>query len=117
MRKSELLLAVALSGSVAMSAWLWTELSAERARNVQLRAHADSLRTLDTAPQPVAHAPRLELPAAPTTADTSTHTPPPRVAKDTEQDQVAYQGRLLQQPKYREAWRAQQRLGYALRRE
>ena len=29
----------------------------------------------------------------------------------------AYQRRMLQQPKYREAWRAQQRLRYARRRE
>jgi hypothetical protein len=35
----------------------------------------------------------------------------------TQEDWEAYQRRMMQQPKYRDAWRAQQRLTYALRRE
>jgi len=43
MRKSEILLTVALFGSAATSLWLWSELRAERARHTELSADADSL--------------------------------------------------------------------------
>jgi hypothetical protein len=114
MRKSTVMLTVALIGSVAMSAWLWTELRAERARNAELSARENPPPTL--VPVPVSATtpkPTTSLPATPTASATAS----PRVVQATQEDEVAYQRRMLQQPKYREAWRQQQRLNYAPRRE
>jgi hypothetical protein len=119
MRKSEVLLAISLVGSIAVSMWLWGELRTERTRNAELSARLDSLPEGVPAPQAAA-APEpistVTSPAAPTPADPAT-APAADVAQRTDEDPGAYQRRMLKQPKYREAWRAQLRLNYALRRE
>jgi type II secretory pathway pseudopilin PulG len=123
MRKSEVVLCVALLASVAMSGWLWSELRAERSRNVALTKSA-------SAQQRVA-APRAEsIPVAPAVPATAVPAPSnpgsttvaaaaqaPTTVVGTEEDWQRVQRRLMSDPRYREAWREQRRLNFALRRD
>ncbi|HEU4781372.1 MAG TPA: hypothetical protein VFS58_15935 [Steroidobacteraceae bacterium] len=124
MRRSESILSLALLGTTAVSFWLWGEWRDERARNADLTARAASV------PSPVA---AREVPmsvpvpgagspvSASTTAEKrSTHlatSSSPSVEPDGREGAVASQRRMLQEPQYREAWRAQQRLLHVRRRE
>ncbi len=117
-RKVELLLSVALLGSAATAFLLWGELRDERTRNAELSARATSLPTPIAAPveaTPVP-APASASPAAATPDASFATAPSPRVEPSGQEDAEAHR-RRLQQPQYREAWRAQRRLNYALRRE
>jgi hypothetical protein len=117
MRKSELLLALALFGSVAVSTWLWNELRAERIRNAELSTRAPSLPMPVAATEPASPvpAPVAASPVAATPVNIAA--PSPRAESKGQEDAESSQRRMLQQTQYREAWRAQQRLNYALRRE
>jgi hypothetical protein len=119
MRKSEVLLTLVALVSTATAFWLWSELDAERSRNADLSARVNSPPTTIAAPEAVtpSPAPARALPtSAKSTAD-SAGAPTKSVAQGGQEGWEAYQRRMMQQPKYREAWRAQQRLAYALRRE
>ena len=120
MRKSEVVLTLALLGSAAMSMWLLSELRAERTRNDELTARLESVPPpLDAAPEP--HSTSVPAPVKPPpTSATSVETAAtasPHHVQGTQEDWEAYQRRMMQQPKYREAWRAQERLAFARRRE
>jgi hypothetical protein len=121
MRKSEVLLTLALLGAAAMATWLWGELHAERARNAELSADLNArpvvqiaglepqvLQTMQIAPPAVVPTPTSVNPVS---------TQSSRTVHGTQEEWDAYQRRRMQNPNYREAWRAQQRLAYALRRE
>jgi hypothetical protein len=120
MRKSEIVLTLALLGTAATAFWLWDELRAERERNAELSVRANVLPVPITAPVPATP------PAAQETKLTPVATKPeiaesaaqsPGVGPGANVDWYAYQRRLMQNPKYREAWRAQLRFNYSLRRE
>jgi len=120
MRKSEIILTLSLLGSVAVAGWLWVELRDERARNAELTARLSAPPVLVAVPEPATPPEPGSTPATPAAAPVaipSGATQPSRVAPGNAEDMVAYQRRMLQQPKYREAWRAQQRLNYGRRRE
>jgi hypothetical protein len=123
MRKSEVVLSVALLASVAISGWLWSELRAERSRNVALTNDARSpalvaaprAESIPVAPAaPADTAPAL-LNASSTTAAAPTQAPTTVVG--TKEDWQRSQHRLMSDPRYREAWREQRRLTFALRRD
>jgi hypothetical protein len=123
MRKSEVLLTLAFIGSASASFWLWNELKTERARNAELDAsiaahRADAVAVTEPA-APAQQATPLPLPVlAPVPVLTEAATArPSNVVQGTEQEWMAYQRRLMQDPKYREAWRQQERLKYSPRRE
>ena len=121
MRKSEMLLALALFGSVATSLWFWTELRAERALNAELGTRLDSLPAPTSptdSPAPAAATAPVEA-TEPRAANYSAATSTARDGREaSKQDDVeSYQRRMLKDPRYREAWRAQQRINYSLRRE
>jgi len=120
-RKVELLVSVALLGSAATAIWLWGQLHDERTRNAELSARLNAQsNTVVTVLEPSA-------PSTPrATAEPAASAPNPanpalveplRVVQGTPDDRMAHQRRMLQQPKYREAWRAQMRLNYTLRRD
>lgn len=120
MRTPVIVLSVAFVASSASALWLWRELRAERALNAELSA--------STRPQRSAHAvvaapPRVPAPTVPSPAPAVVSAvseqasgTTPRQVQGTEADWQAYQRRLMSDPKYREAWKAQQRLNYAPRR-
>ncbi len=119
MRKSEVLLALTALSSAMISMWLWNELQAERALNAELSARASSLPAPVAAPE-TATPPPVPASASPvvvTSAANFTATPSMHDESSAQADAEEAQRRMLQQPRYREAWRAQQRLNYALRRE
>jgi hypothetical protein len=123
MRKSEVVLCVALLASVAMSGWLWSELRAERSRNVALTNSA-SAPALVAAPRaepiPVAPAAPAATAPAPSNASSTTVAAPaqaPDTVVGTEEDWQRAQHRLMSDPRYREAWREQRRLTFSLRRD
>jgi hypothetical protein len=123
MRKSTVLLSVALVASVASAAWLWQSLSAERVRSAELETQlarqsielerhdegaANALKEAVTVP-----ASRSEPAAGQALAETS---PAKVAAGDEQEDWLAYQRQLMRDPKYREARREQERLKYMPRR-
>ena len=122
MRKSELALTAGLIASAAVSVWLWGELRDERARNAELEARATSLPAripapaVESTPQ-VAPALAATPTPGPSPAVDSTSTQVARAIQSTQEDPRAQLRRMLQDPKYRENWRAQQRLSHALRRD
>lgn len=121
MRKLDVALTLAFLGSAAMSAWLWSELRAERAHSAELSARIDT-----QASAPIAPVESIAAPPAPTPAPASVQTvmavesataQSSRIVQVTPNDWEAQQRRMMQDPRYREAWRAQQRLAYARRRD
>jgi hypothetical protein len=119
MRKSEVILTLSLLASTAFAGWLWIELRDERARNADLTARVNSPPVLIGTPEPAAPPEPVPNPASlrASVAVASNAAETSRVVQSTVEDWEAYQRRMLQQPKYREAWRMQQRLNYARRRE
>jgi len=121
MRASNILLTVAVATSSSIAAWQFCELRDARAMNERLAkqleqssipsrhssaASLDPGRTADAAFSGAATAS-----VAPAAAQVSTE------AQRTPGDWEADQARLMRDPKYREAFRARQRLAYAPRRE
>jgi len=117
MRKSTLLLSLALLCSVGWSGWLWRELRAERARHAELATRSNAQPSLATPSPPSTPPAAVTIPAALPAAAVQPASPPQRVAQQVEPDPQSHERQMLQQPKYREAWRAQQRLNYARRRD
>jgi hypothetical protein len=124
MRRTTAILGLVSFGLAVASTYLWRELDQERTRNAELRAHLDA-RPTRPAPVPPAQAVTAAPPAtlpAPSPAPEShaanfAATPAARVEPGAREEAEASQRRMLQQARYREAWRAQQRLNYARRRE
>jgi hypothetical protein len=124
MRKSTLLFSIALLASVASAAWFWQALRAERARSADLvaqleRQNVEVQRLTDVAASTVANpAPPTAPHAAAQVSTPSVEAPAAQstVAGGSRQDWDAYRQRLMSDPKYREARRAQERLKYAPRR-
>lgn len=120
MRKSETLLSVTLLSSVGMSTWLWVELRDERLRNIELSARirpatAASGDAGETAmSQTTSVATSSPTPTPPTEAAANRST---QVVESQREDSESHIRRMLHDPQYREAWRAQMRLSYSLRRE
>lgn len=116
MHKQSTILAVAFVASIATSFWLWRLLGAERERADDLQARVvrfESLRAASTPERPAGPAiSSTPLPAG--TGDTKVAAKPEhdeqRLMAD---DWTEYERRLLQNPKYREAWRAKRRLELA----
>lgn len=124
MRMSTILLIVLALASVGVSAGLWLELRAERALNAELSNRLDGA----TAARVVAPPPIAQLPAAPgksaapvgpirAPALEPPAAQPKRVTQGAPEDWQARQRKLMNDPRYREAFREQQRLRLATRRE
>lgn len=118
-RKSEGLLTLAVLVASGLSLWLWGELRAERALNAELRAsvHAPKLVNVPEPASLPAPPTATPLPAAAPAVVEPTPASSPRHVQGRAEDWQAYQRKMMQQPKYREAWRAQQRVNYQPRRE
>lgn len=124
MRKPVVVLSLALLASVAMSAWLWSELRAERALNAELTAQRDSPKVVaKSLPDISSHSltataqaapPAPVAPTAPMTTAPPATTPPDVTRRE---DFSARRRDMLQDPRYREIMREQRRLNYARRRD
>lgn len=124
MRKSEVVLSLALATSFGTSLWLWHELHLER----ELRAKAEiqaqvvaaapaGIRPADTqAVAPAANAEQVR-PSTPPAANTPANPPVVNAGPPPQVDEQAAQLRLLKDPRYRAAWREEYRLNLGLRRE
>ena len=122
MQKSTIILLVVALASAGVSAGLWMELRAERALNAGLSERLNATiaaRSVVPAPAPAPVVrPASIVPAAEASAPTRTEpAQQSEVAQKSMLDWQAYQKRLLKDPKYREAWRDEQRLQLAQRRE
>ena len=110
MRKSEILLTVALLGSVATSLWLWSELRAERGRPLESGARPASLPAVEP------------IPATPVAADPVTAKPqsasqtPPVTAFTNNQSRLEEERQRLADPAYRAAAQRLQRAEYGSRK-
>lgn len=119
MRKSSLVLSIALVASLASAAWCWKELQAERSRNAELVARLTSARTAEASvpgPPSMAAATPVAAPTATPAAMPAPAIEPSQVVQGTQSEWDAYQARLMRDPKYREARREQERLAFAPRR-
>ena len=125
MRRTTVVLGLLVCGLLAACVWLWRELDEERALTSTLRARLDTVQKLATARTAVETAPALAatLPAAaPATSPASPATgvtapvPSPQHVTGTQEEWNAYRRRMMNDPRYREAQREQNRLSLALRR-
>jgi hypothetical protein len=122
MRKSLAALSVAVLVSSVLAMWSWRELQAERARNAELVARIEARSAIagpssidNTAPAVVrAAASSPSLPAAAPAAPAETSS---RHVHGTKEEWEAYQRRLMQDPKYRDARRTERRLQLSARRD
>jgi hypothetical protein len=124
MRRALYLLAVLVCGLAGAAIYLWRELGQERALNAELRARLDAPAPSATtavdsgAPSLAAAATTMPPdPAAPSVAAGPSSPPPLSKRADRKDDWQQDQRRALQDPRYRQAWREQSRLTYALRRD
>jgi hypothetical protein len=122
MQKSTITLLILALSSAGVSAGLWMELRTERALNAELSARLDAaIAARRVAPAPAVARVAQALSTAPATwTPTPAPTAPaqqPEAARESMVDWPAYQRRLMKDPKYREAWREEQRLQLAQRRE
>ena len=126
MQKSTILLLIMALASAGVSAGLWMQLRAERAHNADLTERLKvAAATPVAAPQPItnlpAEPPAVIPPAVASAIPASTSAPAePAAAKferRAQEDWRARQRRLMDDPKYREAFREQERLRLATRRE
>jgi hypothetical protein len=114
-------LSIALIGSAATSWWLWQELRAEQARNADIKAMItrESMAISSPAMARVPSPRRVPATTPASSATPVTHAssvePPQRVSLDPE-DYRAKQQRLLGDPNYVAAFRAQSRLSLMPRR-
>ncbi len=120
MRKSVLALSIALLASSATAMWLWRELHAEQARNNELRTRiqvearrGEPLRNADVV-SPAQQQAQIAAPVS--TSPVRTESPTPHV-RGTQEEWDAYQRRLMKNPKYREARRAERRVQLSDRRD
>lgn len=122
MRKAVVVLGAALVASLAALLWLWRELHAVRADNAAL------IEKLEHSQAPYASAAdvtstmsnTVPAPASPATISSpAMETGKPLVSRtaSNDDDWEENQRRLLRDPKYRDAWKAQYRLNYTPRRE
>jgi hypothetical protein len=123
MRNWVIALSLALFACAMACVLLWSELRAERKQVARLSAelHSASHRAAANASPVVSPAmPAAVSPAIPAENGVVPQATPavatPHVT-GTQQEWSHYQLRLLRDPKYQEAWRAQRRLNYAPRRE
>jgi hypothetical protein len=121
MRRIDMVWGLALAASSVVAASLWRELQEERALTAQLRARHDFV-TQSPPPAPGSTTQTSSVASAtaetPTRAASSTsHMDSAQAGDNRPEDWRAYQHRLLQDPKYREALREQRRLTYRLRRD
>ncbi len=125
MQKSTVLLLVIALASAGVSAGLWTQLRAERELNAEL-----SERLIAAAATPIAAPPAVQPPVqsqapAPVATPAATIAPPvvtaaaaePEAARASPEQSQDRQRRLMSDPRFREAFREQQRLQLASRRE
>ena len=124
MRKPVVVLSLALLASVAMSAWLWSELRAERALNAELTAQRDDPKVVaKSLPDVSSHsltATAQAAPPAPVAPSAPMATAPPATTPPNVTRREDFSGRqrdMLQDPRYREIMREQRRLTYARRRD
>jgi hypothetical protein len=123
MRKSVVILSIALLFSVAASAWLWNELKAEREHSAKLAGQLE-LNGREMAESPMAAAdaqtapvvPAMNVSAVPASDSAAQVAAASVKGGGSQEDWVAYQRRLMSDPKYLEARRIQQRLRFAPRR-
>ena len=127
MRISTVILLVIALASAGVSAAFWSELRAERALNAELSARLEAANAARPSPPPPtaptdeptpvapADSPAPPQPATPVPAEAPVDRP--NVVQGRENDWRANQRRLMSDPKYRDAWREQQRLQMAQRRE
>jgi hypothetical protein len=124
MRKWVIALSLALFASATACVLLWSELRAERHQVARLSAELRSAsRGAGVSASPAASPTLTPAPATPPSSPESggVAQAAPAVATrhvpGTQQEWSQYQLRLLRDPKYQEAWRAQRRSNYAPRRE
>jgi hypothetical protein len=125
MRKTTLLLTAGLWLFALLSLWLHLRMQDQVAENAELRAQlARSQRSTATTTSSTFEVQRRVLPPRRATSVAEQAAPPPNASPTlralptkAQVERMTDERRLLQQPKYREAWRAQQRLNYAVRRE
>ncbi|HEU5136236.1 MAG TPA: hypothetical protein VFU13_13885 [Steroidobacteraceae bacterium] len=132
MQRSTVFLLVVALASTGVSAGLWMQLRAERALNAELVERLSVAAANRITPQPVAspaaEPPTVIAPVAVTPASTRTSASTsssnatelafPRPARGAQQhDWQARQRKLMSDPKYREAFREQERLRLTTRRE
>lgn len=124
MRKPEVVLSLALAASAGVSLWMWRELQLAREQQAALQDQLQAAlaarveargpaRTVATPAATVAAANPATPPAAPASAQAATKKSGPPEGDE----QIAAQRRMLQDPRYREAYREQARLNFGLRRE
>jgi len=120
-----ILLVLALAGA-GVSFAFWNELRAERALTADLSARLEAANAAARVPPPPPPQPREEPPPspaerspppAPVSAQVESRTARAKANPEPENDWRANQRRLMSDPKYRAAWREQQRLQLAQRRE
>jgi hypothetical protein len=114
-------LALSLLAAAGTSAWLWTEWHAERELNAQLTARLEQLAAAprnETVPaaMPAQSGAASPVPTASLPAQAPATEGPVRVV-GTQEDWDAQRRRLFDDPRYRDAWREQQRLAYGRRRD
>jgi hypothetical protein len=121
MRMSTVLLLVAALAGAGVSTAFWLELRAERTLNADLNARLEAAAATRIDARPAKTPPQVLTSAAsvvPASAATPIEPiPQPKVAQESQVDWQSYQRRLMKDPKYREAWREEQRLQLAQRRE
>jgi hypothetical protein len=128
MRTSTLLLSAAALAGATASALLWSELRSERDLNAELTARLEQVSRIPAAeatasaatPSPAVTTrvePANAPPAAAISVSTESAATPNRATPGTPEDWMARQRRLLNDPRYRDAWREQQRIQSESRRE
>jgi len=127
MNKSTVCLLIIALASAGVSAGLWLELRAERALNAELSERLHAAAAIPIAPRAVSQrpaepptpiAPVAAVPApAPTPVSTTVEPAAPGSVQGTQEEWRGRQRQMMNDPKYREAFREQQRLRLATRRD
>ena len=122
MRKSEVALSLALITSSGIALWLWQELRAARATQAALESELLAVAVMPVEsgkPGAIAIAAptKVSSATAESTASASTPAQKPATKVVAPEDDGQTLRRMMQDPRYRAAWREQSRLNYGLRRE
>jgi len=126
MRMSTVILLVLALAGAGVSFAFWNELRAERALNAELSARLQAASAVRPPPppppprndpMPIEAPTSASAPAKTLAPSPETQVERPKVVQGKESDWRGNQRRLMSDPKYREAWREQQRLQMAQRRE
>lgn len=122
MRRTEIALSLALVTSIGVSVYSWQELRLERERHAEVAtqpravaAAPGALRTSEAVAVAPASAEEAVTQVAPPAANSSAQKPSTKVVAPEDEGQALR--RMLQDPRYRAAWREELRLNYGLRRE